>query len=128
MLFFARHGNKTIAPLSDSSTIALEDPMEKRTLRLLLAGAAGIGVPVVVSWLLAGWDVERRKRALTRHVEDERAVLSERSRAIVSAMDDVILTTAAMPYPGDVSMPSPEARAALFARPLVYVRAALPEV
>lgn len=84
-----------------------------------------------VGHLLNGWDLARRRRALARAIEDERSVLAARPRALVAAMDDVVLEAARQPYPGDVATPevdTPEKREALLASSALYVRAALPEV
>ncbi len=80
---------------------------------------------------LDAWDIARRRRALMRAIEDERAVLPERPRAFVSAMDDVVLDAARLPYPGDFVAPEvaePRALDALLGGSALYLRAVLPEV
>lgn len=92
---------------------------------------------VVLSTLMGGAygagriDLARRKRALAKAVATERAALGERPRALVDAMDDVILEATRVPWTGDARDPdlaSADARAALFKRTMLYTRAALPEV
>lgn len=76
-------------------------------------------------------DLARRRRALAGAIEEERAVLGVRPRALVATMDDVVLEAARRPYPGDLVAPEvagAESRSALLASTALYVRAALPEV
>lgn len=79
----------------------------------------------------SAWDVAHRKRALRAHVDEERAILPERTRVLVDTMDGVILDAAKTPWPGDWIDPeleNLEARAAFLTQSAVYVRAALPEI
>lgn len=85
----------------------------------------------VLGGALNAWDLSHRRRSLARAIEDERAVLGARPRALVSVMDDVVLEAARQPYPGDLTAPevaTPDGREALLAASALYVRAALPEV
>ena len=100
------------------------------------ARLAALGVALIVSALALAYVVEavalaRRRANLRDRVAAERAVLPERSRALVAAMDDVMLEAARSPWPGDLVPPelaTPEARRALLATELLYVRAAVPEI
>jgi hypothetical protein len=96
----------------------------------MLAGAALVAF-VGAAYGASRLDLTRRKRALARAVAAEQAALGERPRALVNAMDDVILEAAKTPWPGDVQAPElagANERAALFKRTMLYMRAALPEV
>lgn len=80
---------------------------------------------------LDGLALAHRRRALARAIDDERAVLAPRPRALVATMDDVVLEAARLPYPGDLVAPevdTPEKRDKVLASSALYVRAALPEV
>ncbi|MDF2696344.1 MAG: hypothetical protein K0S65_4727 [Labilithrix sp.] len=76
-------------------------------------------------------ELARRNRAVARAVAAERGALAERPRALVDAMDDVILEAARSPWGGDhhaADLATAEQRADLFKRTMLYARAALPEV
>ena len=96
----------------------------------------GVAVTAFVLLVCAAYgaarlELGRRRRVIAQEIAAERAALSERPRALVAAMDDVILEATRMPWPGDTHAPDlarPEDRAALFGRTMLYVRAALPEL
>lgn len=99
--------------------------------RLTAAGFAAAALVFLAAHFGSEWDLSRRRRALTAAIDRERRALPDRPRALVESMDDVILEAAKTPWPGDWAEPgleSPEARAALFARSMVYLRAAVPEL
>ncbi|MBX3186605.1 MAG: hypothetical protein KF819_06305 [Labilithrix sp.] len=103
----------------------------RRGEKWVLGAVLFTGAIALAGSLASSWDLERRRRAIAEAVEEEKAALPERPRALVAAMDDVILETAALPYPGDLvdrEIAPPRVRAALLASSALYVRAALPEV
>ena len=84
-----------------------------------MAGAAAVVVFGCAAYGVSRLDIQRRKGAITQEIAAERAALQERPRALVSAMDDVILEAARTPWPGDSALPelaTPEQRAALCGR------------
>ncbi|HVH44196.1 MAG TPA: hypothetical protein VM925_17715 [Labilithrix sp.] len=93
--------------------------------------AAAFVVFVCAAYGASRYDVHRRKANLAKAVAAERALLGDRSRAMVTAMDDVVLEATKSPWAGDArsaELATPEERAALFKRTMLFVRAALPEV
>jgi len=83
------------------------------------------------SCVVGRWDVARRKEALLEAIREERAALGERPRTVALSMDDVVLEATRVPWPGDRAASGLEdsaQREALFARSMLYVRAALPEI
>jgi hypothetical protein len=86
---------------------------------------------VCAAYGAARLELGRRRKTIAQEIAAERAALSDRPRALVAAMDDVILEATRMPWPGDThasDLARPEDRAALFGRTMLYVRAALPEL
>jgi|GEM_PF-5920377 len=102
-----------------------------RAEKYVASAVAAVALFAVGASFVVSWDVARRKEALLEAVAEERAVLPERARVLVGAMDDVLLEAAAVPYPGDYVAPdlaAKVARVAVLERPLPYVRAAQPEI
>jgi hypothetical protein len=91
--------------------------------RWLVAGVAFV-LLVTLAYGVSRWELGRRKQDLRAAVAREHAALPERPRALVDAMDDVVLEAAAEPWPGDLGKPD----ATLFGKTMLYLRAAVPEI
>jgi hypothetical protein len=93
-----------------------------------LLAVAGLGTVGVVA---TRWDLARRKGDLAGAAARESAALGDRPRALVTAMDEVVLAAAEGTWPGDFvagDLVDPAARSALFEGSIVYARAAVPEL
>lgn len=99
--------------------------------RKWIIATAALGAIVSAAYTGSRLDIHRRKHAMTSAIAAERAALPDRPRALVGAMDDVILEATRTPWPGDFThtdIGAPERRAGLFQQSMLFVRAALPEV
>lgn len=80
---------------------------------------------VGVAWGAAQHDVTARRKALEKLLADEHALLPPRPRALVDAMDDVVVDLANA-WKGELVAPGLDR--SLFGRSMLYVRAAQPEI
>ena len=95
--------------------------MGKQTWLIAVVAFGGL---VATAYGATRWELGRRKQELRAAVAAEHAALPERPRALVDAMDDVVLEAARTPWAGDLGAPD----ATLFGKTMLYVRGAVPEM